>query len=63
MGLDGGYRGQKVLHEAESMPPTFNFFAGHQEAEKYKALNQRSVARGVLLFEGRTYRNGGPGDS
>jgi hypothetical protein len=40
MGLDGRYRGQKVLHEAENMPPTFNFLTGHQEAEEYKALIQ-----------------------
>ena len=39
MGLRGGYGGQKVLHEAKNMPPTFNFLPGNQEAEENKALN------------------------
>lgn len=38
MGLGGGMRGQKVLHEAEDTPLTFNFLAGNQEAEENKAL-------------------------
>jgi hypothetical protein len=41
MGLGEGYGlgGQKVLHEAESMRPTFDFLACNQEAEENKALN------------------------
>lgn len=31
-------RGQKVRHEAEDTPLTFNFLAGNQEAEENKAL-------------------------
>jgi hypothetical protein len=40
MGLGGGYESQEVLHEAEFMPPTFNFLAGNQEAEENKALKK-----------------------
>jgi hypothetical protein len=32
--------GQKVLHEAEKMSPTFNFLAGNQEAKENKALKR-----------------------
>jgi hypothetical protein len=63
MGLGGGHRGQKVLHEAEDMPPTFNFLAGNQEAEENKALNHRSVARRALPFKVRTHRHDGPRNS
>ena len=56
-------RGQKVLHEAEHTPLTFNFLAGNQEAEENEALNVPSVASGALLFQGRTYHNCGPGNS
>jgi hypothetical protein len=54
--------GQKVLHEADSTPLTFNFLAGNQEAEENKALNGISVASGAPSFAGRTYRNDGPRD-
>ncbi len=64
MGLGGGYGGQKVLHEAENMPPPFNCLTGNQEAEENKALkriiNQSPKA---TPFQGRTYRTDGARDS
>jgi hypothetical protein len=56
-------RGQKVLHEAEHTPLTFNFLAGNQEAEENKALKRAISGKRGALFQGRTYHNGGPGNS
>jgi len=45
-----GMRGQKVLHEAEHTPLTFNFLAGNQEAEENKALKSAiSGKRGAFV--------------
>lgn len=63
MGLGEGQGGQKVLHEAKKMPPTFNFLAGNQEAEENKALRIiGQSSEGCSVF-GHTYRADGPRNS
>ena len=64
MGLGGGYGGQKVLHEAENMPPTFNFLAGKHEAEENIALKRIiNPSPKATPFQERTYRTNGARNS